>query len=281
MADTPELSAPPGKGFPLSNPRLWILLSPFLIWAPLFVLGPLSGLVRMSFRDRTPLGEVGEAWTLAAYSQLFDPLYATILLRTLGYALVTAVTCVIVAYPCAFFLARLREKHRALALIVVVVPFWTNSLIRLLALSDVLRWHPFGWDGLYTPGGVLMGYLYNNLPVAILPLYARVARLDVSLFEAGRDLGARGISLFTRVAWPLTRPGAATAALFVFVPALGEFLIPDLIGGGRTFVLGNFLQNQFLTARNWPLGAAAITLLASTALAIAVGSRPSQEGRLA
>lgn len=258
--------------------RLLVFLVPLLVWVPLFLVGPLSGLVRMSFADRTPLGEVGQEWTLQAYFQLFDPLYGVILLRTAGYAALTTLLCVLIAYPCAFFLASLRGRSRAIALVLVIVPFWTNSLIRILALNDVLRLHPFGWDGLYTSGGMMLGYVYNYLPAAILPLYARVSRLDLSIFEAARDLGCSGLDLFRKIAWPLTQPGALTAALFVFVPALGEFLVPALVGGGRTFLLGSFLHNQFLTARNWPLGSAVISLFAATALLIAFVRRPQIHG---
>ena len=234
------------------------LIVPYFIWFGLFVLGPFTLIALTSFFRRTPLGLVEPAFTLDNFIQLFDPLYFKVLVKTFTLASLNTAFTLALAYPLAFHLSRLRPQTRMWLLAFVLVPFWTNFLIRILAFMDVLRFKPFGIDLIYTNVGVLGAMVYNYLPFAVLPLYAACEKVDNSVIEAARDLGATKRQVFFKVLLPLTWSGVASAAMLVFIPSLGEFVIPELVGGGQTYLLGNFLRDQFLTARNWPLGSAAI-----------------------
>lgn len=244
-----------------SRGRNRLLILPFLAWFVFAIVGPFGLILANSFARRTDLGTLEHVFDPSSYFQLFDPLYASILLRTLGYAVANTVLCILMAYPVSFYLSRQTNEKRQVLLTLILIPFWTNFLVRVLAFSDLLRLRPFGLEWLYTHQGVLAALVYNYLPFAILPLYSSMCAVPSSVLEAAQDLGATRRQIFLHVLWPLTRQGTVAASLLVFIPTLGEFLIPDLIGGGRYFVLGTFLQNQFLTARNWPLGSAAIILL--------------------
>jgi spermidine/putrescine transport system permease protein len=158
-------------------------------------------------------------------------------------------------------MSRLRGLAKTIALTMVLIPLATSFLIRIFAVMNFLRLKPFGLDGLYTVPGILVALCYNYLPYAILPLYASFQRQDPRLMEAAADLGATQRQRLTRILIPLHKSALFSAALFVFIPSTGEYLVPALVGGSRQFFIGNFLQNQFLTARNWPLGSALIVLL--------------------
>lgn len=251
-----------------SRRRPFLLSLPFFLWSAFFLAAPLVLIVVTSFSRRSELGMIEAVFDASAYDQLFDPLYAHVLLRTLAFAVANTVATTAIAYPIAFYLSRLAPRQRHWALTFVLIPFWTNFLVRVLAFMDVLRTNPFGFEWLYTSHGVLAALVYNYLPFAILPLFSTMCGIESSLLEAAQDLGAKKRQIFLEILWPLTKSGTRAAALLVFIPSLGEFLIPDLVGGGRFFVLGTFLQNQFLSARNWPLGSAAIVLLAGITLAV-------------
>lgn len=251
-----------------SRRRSVLLILPYAAWTLLFLGAPLAFVLALSFSHRTELGTYETKFDLGAYQQLFDPLYGNILLRTWAMGAGATLLIILISYPIAFYLSRLPKEKRTLWLTLILIPFWTNFLVRTLAFMDFLRWHPLGLEWIYMRKGVLATLAYNYLPFALLPLYSSMTHVEDSVLEAARDLGASKRQVFTRVLWPLTRAGTAAAAVLVFVPILGEFLIPDLVGGGRVFVLGTFLQNQFLTARNWPLGAAAIVLLTVVTLAL-------------
>jgi spermidine/putrescine transport system permease protein len=252
-----------------TRPWNWPLLAriPFFVWAAVFLVFPLLMLVRISFATRSPLGEILWDWSGTAYQQLLEPVYSKVFLTTLGFASGNAILCLFLGFPLAFAISRLDPKLRIWAMALLLVPFWTSFLVRLLALMTVLRWQPFGLDLLYQPSGILVAMVYNYLPFAVLPLYAALEKIDKATLEAAQDLGASGFQTLIRVVIPMSQSGIKLALLFVFIPSLGEFLIPELIGGGRHFLIGNFLQNQFLTARNWPLGAAVISLLALLTIA--------------
>ncbi len=243
--------------------RVWkrLLILPFLIWFLFFILGPLVVLLVMSFSHRTDLGETELAFEWTAYKTLMDPLYAKVLLTTVLFALGNTVITLISSYALSFYMYRCRKSVRLWIITLILVPFWTSFLVRILAFMDVLRLHLFGIDWLYKAQGILGALVYNYLPFAVLPIFSAMEKVDYSVIEAAKDLGASKRRVFTQVLWPLTRNGVGVAALFVFVPSLGEFLIPELVGGSNYFLLGSFLQNQFLSARNWPLGSAAIMLL--------------------
>ena len=246
----------------------WALVSPALLWLLLFFAVPLALLLGYSLMHRGTYGGVSPGFTLEHYRRFVDPLYLAVAGRTLGIALATTALCLLLGYPVAYGIARAGRWRNAL-LFLVILPFWTSFLVRTYAMIVLLResgvfnavLQGLGvisapLDLLYTPGAVLAGLVYGFLPFMILPIYASLERLDLSLLDAAEALGARPAARFRRVTLPLSLPGVAAGSLLVFIPALGSFLTPDLLGGAKTMMLGNLVQNQFGPARNWPFGAA-------------------------
>lgn len=246
--------------------RRRLLIIPYVLWLVGLVAAPFLFIVMASFGHRDESGGVVYGLHAEAYAQLSDPLYLEVFARTLVMATLHSVLTLAAAYPAAFFLSRLERREAAFYLTLLLVPFWTNYLIRLLAFMDVLRLHPFGLEWTFTFRGIVAALIYNYLPFAVLPLYSALEKVPTALIEAAQDLGASRRQVLSRVLWPLTRKPLTATFLLVFIPALGEFLIPELVGGGRNFFLGTFLQQQFLTTRNWPLGSAAIALLILVAI---------------
>jgi len=248
--------------------RAWTLMSPGLLWLMLFFAIPLAILVGYSIMHRGTYGGVAPGFTLEHYRRFGDPIYLSVAFRTLWIALATTGLCLLLGYPVAYLIARAGRWRHAL-LFLVILPFWTSFLVRTYAMIVLLRsggvinsvLMGLGLTGapldlLYTPGAVLAGLVYGYLPFMILPIYASLERLDLDLLDAAEVLGARAWSRFRRVTFPLSLPGVAAGSLLVFIPALGAFLTPDLLGGAKTMMLGNLVQNQFGPARNWPFGAA-------------------------
>jgi spermidine/putrescine transport system permease protein len=245
----------------VSRKRNYWLLSPFVIWMLGFLAGPFCILALFSFYTRLPDGSYSSEFTIEAYRRLSDPLYLKIILRSLTLASANTLICLLLAFPTAYFIARLRNPFKVGALCLVLVPLTTSFLIRVFSIMDFLRMKPLGFEWIYTVPGVLSALSYNYLPFAILPLYASFARQDPRIIEAAQDLGASKSRLITRVLIPMHKGALLASALFVFIPSCGEFLIPALVGGSKVALIGNFLHAQFLTARNWPLGSALIVLL--------------------
>lgn len=272
LAHERALNASDAKRHKLAGAHL--LLLPAYLWLGLFFLFPLAIIVYHSLTARGPLGVSEAAFTLEHYARLWDPLYGRILWRSLWLAILTTVISILLAYPFAYVLARAPRRWRTLLLLLSVIPFWTNFLIRTYAWMVILRSNGLvnavlssmgvierPLSLLYTPGAVLLGLIYGFLPFMILPIYAAIDRLEPSLLEAASDLGARPRQTFWRVTLPLTAPGIAAGVLLVFVPVLGMFVIPDLMGGAKVTLVGNLIQNQFLSARNWQFGSAASVVL--------------------
>ena len=249
--------------------RAWLLLAPMVAWLVLFVVVPTAILFVYSFCERDEVGRVLYSFTLDNYRRVFDPVYLRIFTRSIGYAGLTTVICIVVGYPVAYCIGRAREEWRQRLLLLVMVPFWTSFLIRTYAWITILKQEgllngflrqlspdatPF--DLLYTPTAVVIGLVYAYLPFMILPIFGSVEKLDGALIEAAHDLGAGPLRVFSSVIIPLTMPGIAAGTLLVFVPAVGMFAITDLMGGARVPLIGNVIQNQFLQARDWPFGAA-------------------------
>lgn len=246
----------------------WALLSPGLLWLILFFAVPLAVLLGYSVLHRGTYGGVSPGFTLEHYQRFADPIYLSIVWRTLWIALATTGLCLLLGYPVAYVIAR-AGRWRHLLLFLVILPFWTSFLVRTYAMIVLLRGGGVvnsvltglgvvaaPLDLLYTPGAVLAGLVYGYLPFMILPIYASLERLDLDLLDAAEALGARAFSRFRRVTLPLSLPGVAAGSLLVFIPALGAFLTPDLLGGAKSLMLGNLIQNQFGPARNWPFGSA-------------------------
>jgi spermidine/putrescine transport system permease protein len=249
--------------------RAWALLLPMVAWLWLFVVVPTAILFVYSFCERDEVGGVIFQFTLNNYQRVLDPVYLAIFVRSVGYAGLTTIICVVVGYPVAYYMARASEEKRNRLLLLVMVPFWTSFLIRTYAWITILKqegllngllqslhWTAAPLSLLYTPTAVVIGLVYAYLPFMILPIYGSAEKLDNSLIEAAYDLGAGPLRAFSTVIVPLTMPGIAAGTLLVFVPAIGMFAITDLMGGAKVPMIGNVIQNQFLQARDWPFGAA-------------------------
>ena len=251
-----------------------LLISPANIYLFILMVLPLLLIVVLSFLSRGTYGEVVFTFNPSNYIRLLDPLYGKILVYSLGVGIETTVLCILIGYPLAYYIARAPARQRSLLLFLILVPFWTNFIIRIYAwimilraggfLDDVLQWAHITQGSLnllYTPTAVMIGMIYEFLPFMILPLYSSLEKIEFSLLEAAADLGAPPWKVFLRVTLPLSVPGIIAGTILVFIPALGMFVIPDLMGGAKTILIGNVIRNQFLTARDWPFGAAASMIL--------------------
>ena len=245
----------------------WLAL-PAVAWYAVFFLGPLAVLVLFSFSERVGFSQVAYNLNLENYADLVDPLYARVFVRTLQLAAVGTVLTLLIGFPLAYYLARY-AVHKTILLLLVIVPFWTSMLIRTyawliildpgFAASDALRWiGVIGDDAsiLFTSEAVYIGVVYSYLPLMVLPVYAALERLDWSLVEAAQDLGDGPLTAFRRITLPLAAPGIVAGSLLVFIPLLGEYLNPVILGGDKTIYVGNLIGQQFLDSRDWPFGAA-------------------------
>ena len=257
-----------------------LLLLPLLaVLLGLFVL-PQALMLVASLWQRSPYGGLVREWTAANYRRALEPLYVFILARSLVLAALTTVLCLLVGWPVAYWLGlRVPVQRRNALLVLVILPFWTSFLVRMYAWIFLLRQEglvnlalgAFGIPPLpllYNDFAVMLGQVYGELPFMILPLYASIEKLDRSLLEAAADLGATPVRRLWRVTLPLTAPGMAAGCLLVFIPSLGAFLAPDLLGGGRAIYVGNLVQSQFAVARDMPFGAAVSFLLTLSVLAL-------------
>jgi spermidine/putrescine transport system permease protein len=285
-AATPELEraaerAERWRGFRLALPAYVYLIVLFAI--PLVLVAVYS----FASRSRTGQPELRD-WNLDSVAALFDPDVLRIAWRSLLLATITTLITLLISYPFAYYIATRSERVRNVLLVLVMIPFWSNFLVRTYAWKVLL-----GADGLFTSVGealglwgqllftmpaVLIGLVYGELPFMVLPLYASIERLDWSLVEAARDLYASGWKAFRKVTLPLSRPGIIAGSILVFIPSLGAYVTPDILGGAKTTLLGNYIVNQFLAARNWPLGSAVsmaimIVMLATTVIYFRTGGR--------
>jgi spermidine/putrescine transport system permease protein len=245
-----------------------------MAWFTVFVLVPGLMVLVISFLTRDTGSFFATPFTLDHYRELLDPVYAKVLGNSVIYSLNTTLLCLVISYPFAWLLSRAPRHRRPLLLMMVIIPFWTSSLIRTYALVILMKANgiintvlmaagiisdPISM--LYTDFAVYTGLVYSLLPFMILPLYAVLEKMDTRLMEAARDLGANGFQVFYHVVLPLSLPGIMAGCIMVFLPAMGLFYIPDLLGGAKTMLMGNFIKNQFLTAMNWPFGSAASVFL--------------------
>lgn len=269
-----EANEPRGGRAPylLSFPTWLVLGGLFLV--PLVLIFVISFAERGTYGGLKPIeslsDHVASGAFLANYGRSLDPLYLKIYWRSLWMAVVTTVACLLVSYPVAYWIAVLAPaRHKNLLLGLVVVPFWTSFLIRTYAWMLILRTEGLintvlGSLGLisaplellYHEPAVLLGLVYGELPFMILPLYASLEKLDLSMIEAAQDLGASPVSSFFRVTVPMTMPGILAGVVLVFIPSLGQFVVSDLLGGAKSVLVGNLIQNQFSVARNKPFGSA-------------------------
>jgi spermidine/putrescine transport system permease protein len=261
-----------GKGWSLG---LAALLGPAAFWLVVFFLVPLLLILAYSFGTSGVYGGLTLGFNPGNYLKVFDPLYLEITVRTLIIAFINTLLCLALGYPLAYFIALRGGRWKTALLILVMVPFWTSLLIRAYAWVVILGGNGIAnralqflgiTDGpislIFTPQAVLMGMVYSYLPFMILPLYATLERFDTSLKEAANDLGAGRWHTFWRVTFPLSMPGVIAGSILVFIPSAGEFVIPNLLGGSQTVLLGNLIQQQFLNARDWAFGSALAVMLA-------------------
>jgi spermidine/putrescine transport system permease protein len=257
-----------------------LFLAPASLTMGVLFLAPLTIIFVYSWLSRGVYGGVAAEATLENYRRLFDPLYAIILLRTFAMASVATLGCLILGFPLALFISRAGVRKN-LYLQLVILPFWTSFLVRTYAWMFLLRDTGLINSALqsaglireplpllYNDGAVFLGLVYGYLPFVVLPLYATLERLDKNLLEAAADLGAKPWTTLTRVVVPLCAPGFRAAALLVFIPCLGAYLTPDLLGGSKTVMVGNVIQNQFTTARDWPFGSAVSLLLMAVVMVL-------------
>jgi spermidine/putrescine transport system permease protein len=262
--------------------RAWFLAPSWTVMLLLF-LAPLLIICFYSALTRGPYGGFSLPWTVENYTRLFDPLYLTILLRSFWIAGVSTVFCLLLGFPLALFISR-SGARKNLYLSLVMLPFWTSFLVRTYAWMFLLRdtglintvLEKLGairdpLPLLYNDGAVILGLVYGFLPFMVLPLYASLERLDRILLEAAMDLGSRPLATLTRVMIPLCAPGIRAGVILVFIPCLGAYLTPDLLGGGKSVMVGNLVQNQFTTSRDWPFGSAISLVLMAVVILLLIG----------
>ena len=270
---------------------LAILLSPVTIYLGIFFLGPLGIIAVFSLLEPGLYG--GVIWNFYHWNygrmfgwadgviEYYEPIYLIILWRSMKMALFTVIACLIIVYPVTFWVSRLSEKRRIFFLFLITLPFFTSLIVRLYAWLMILK--PTGiindvllgigiidqpLDMLFTRFAVVLGMVYVMIPFMFLPVYASVERLDRSLIEASSDLGARGWQTLLKVMLPQTLPGIAGGSVIVFIPSVGNFIIPDVLGGAKGLMIGNLVEQQFLDARNWAFGAALSMVIMAVVLAV-------------
>ncbi len=249
-------------------------------WILWFILIPLVIVGFYSFMTKGSYGGIRYQFTFENYERAFDWLYLRIFWESFQLASITAISCLVLGYPMAYVLATARPAIRSLLLVLLIVPFWTNFVVRTYALKVLFAEsgpinalgmtfgifaEPISLSNSYFM--VWLGMVTNYLPYMVLPLYVSIEKFDFTLLEAGRDLGASAWNNFWKVLVPLTKPGIITGSILVFTPALGEFLIPDILGGAKTMLMGNLITEQFLKSRDWPFGSALSVLLMAIVMA--------------
>lgn len=250
----------------------WTLAVPGTFWLVVFFIIPLALMFFMSFGEKTSINDVEFTGTLANYVRSLDAVYLTIIWKSIWVSALATAACLLLAYPIAFGICFAPERWKPLLLLLVILPFWINLLIRTYALIAVFRTQGYvnlalGWIGLgpfemlYNDASVIFGLVYVYMPFMVLPLYATIERLDRSYLEASLDLGASQFTTFFKVTVPLTMPGIVTGIILVFIPCLGTFLTPDLLGGANAVMIGNVIERQFKAANDWPFGSALSFLL--------------------
>jgi len=246
-----------------------LVLLPPAVWLLLIFAVPLGIMIAVSLGTTDPVYQAVYGWHPGNYADVFDPLFAPVLLRSVGYALATVVLCVLIGYPIAYYIARFGGRYKTLLIAIVVLPFLVNYLVRTYAwvaiLSDEglvngiltdIGLSESGVQFVNTPWAVIGGLVYGYLAFMILPLYAALDRMDPALIEAGKDLYGSRWETFRHVTWPAAFQGLAAGCVLVFLPAVGDFVSAQLLGGADTYMVGNLIQQQFLEAANWPFGAA-------------------------
>ncbi len=277
----------------------WLISGPPIVYLALFFAMPALIMVMASFRfpgelgGLAPLFGIGDPDELAGltfenYQRFFtDAIYVELFFKSFCYAAVTTLLCLLLAYPLALTIARSAKRYREVLVLLVILPFWSNFLIRVYAWMIILgpqsafarmfdtMLGAVGFEPvplLFSPIAVVIGLVYVHLPFMVLPLYANLEKHDPALLDAAQDLGARSWQRFWRVTFPLSLPGVLAGAALVFIPALGIFAIPDILGGTDSILIGNVIKQQFLDARDWPFGSVLSMVLTALAVAFAAAA---------
>ncbi|MEV0315906.1 ABC transporter permease [Nonomuraea fuscirosea] len=277
---------PEVKARPVSRSRgrrlgAFVFLTPGLTYLVVLLLVPLALVLSYTVFQRGRFGGVVYEFTAENFERLVDPLYLDVVIGSLEIAAVTTVIALLAGYPTAYLIAQLPRKWKTIALVAIVLPFWTNFIIRVYAWIILLSGpglvnsglKVFGIEPLellYNEGAIVAGLVYSYLPLMVLPLFAAIEKLDPQLREASANLGASGLTTFRKVTLPLTVPGVLTGSLFVFVPSFGNFVIPELLGGSKSLMVGNLIRQQFLSARDWPFGSTLALALIAVLLVLLV-----------
>ena len=252
----------------------YTMITPLVLWMYILVAIPFIYIIAISFMHKGTYGGVTAGFTLENYSDILNPLY----LQTFGKSVLISASvtliCLLIAYPFTYFIAQKSEIKKTVFMSMVMVPFCVSMIIRLFSWINILRGEGYLNKALmslgiiseplklvYNQTGTMIGLIYMLLPFMILPLYSSIEKLDGSLLEAAGDLGARKWKSFFSITLPLTRPGIFAGCVMVFIPSMGLYFVTDMMGGSKTLVVGNLIRNQFITARNWPLGAAMSVIL--------------------
>ncbi|MEM3404372.1 MAG: ABC transporter permease [Nitrososphaeria archaeon] len=269
------------------NIKAYYLLIPTVAFEFIFFIVPLVIVFIYSFSQTDPFGRIRFEFTLSNYFRVFTPEFTRTMFRTFSLATISTILCLIVGYPLAYYIGYKEKKYQSLLLMLVIIPFWlsfvtrTYSMISIFSsngiLNQVLAFFGLIKDRpqwLYNWYSVVAGMIYNYLPMAVLPIYASVEKLDKAYLEAAQSLGANKFVTFLKVTLPLTLPGVVAGSILVFIPSVGEFLIPELLGGVDWYMMGNYLWMTFLTIGNYPFGAAlSIVLIVIVLLFIAIYSK--------
>ncbi len=258
-----------------------LLVIPIVAWLSIFFVIPLLIVVAVSFTSRTAYGQIFFQLTISNYIRFLEPLYLSIFAGTLFTAILATVLTILMGYPLAYYIAKLPKKWQQPALILAMIPFWINFLIRSYAWVIILRSQGVlntlllkigiieqPLQLLYNDTAVMLGMVYALLPFMVLPIYVSIEQLDHRLIEAASDLGATPFTAFRKITLPLTIPGIAAGTILVFISSLGMFVVPDVMGGAKSALIGNLIQNQFLSARDWPFGSALSIVLAVLSLVL-------------
>lgn len=246
---------------------------PYILWSILFTVVPLFIIIAFSFSSVDEIGKIG-GFTFENYQNFFDPVYLSVFMNSIKISVKSTIISFIIGYPVAYIISKKNLRTRSFLLMFIILPQWTNFLLRTYAWMSILRDkglinsfllslnlidEPIKF--LYNDGAILMGMVYNFLPYMILPIYTTLIKIDKRYIEAARDLGADTITVFRKIIFPLSLPGVISGVIMVFMPAVSTFVISDLLGGGHYMLMGNLIQNQFLAARNWQFGSAVSAIL--------------------
>ncbi len=256
-----------------------IMCGPITVWTVLFIVLPVALLVFMSFLTKGSLGRIEYRFTLKNYAEIFNPAYLNVLKESVLIAFWTTLVTILLGYPLAMVMSKLRKKTSGIVAIAIMLPLWVSGLIITYSLVIMLNSsgtvnsflmglgiikHPL--QLLYNSFAVIVGMVYMFMPFAVLPMYSSIEKLDPAVIEASEDLGASPARTFFKVQLPLTSPGIFAAIILTFIPCIGYYMIADMLGGGKSMLIGNLIYRQFTVSRNWPFGAALSVVLAAIIL---------------